>query len=451
MPRKTDSLPHSDQCEKGILGAYMANPDKVHDKCVFRGVTDKWFHEADNGRLFAALTEMREKGLFLNSAAKAVDRPCYLVPVTQYCFDNDKRLNFDHSDLAFWITEIWTQFSSTASNIDYYINLVQEKAAHRFGLVAAMNLVEQLKHPSSLQEVSDLLSGAFAEAKELCSVSEHRNWKKEEMMGFLEEMEGLCQRGEKPDVMPFFFPSIDEEVGGIKPGELCIVLGLSSTGKSLVAMRFALLNAVHHNRKAAVFTFEMPTRQYIKRATAALGKVSLLNMRDGRFKQHEFNLFMNAQIQIEKAPIDFYDVKRCTPTPKKIEAAIRRHKKNHGLDMVVIDHLNLVKFSSKSESRRDQELSSFADDMKLLAQELDFAAIVLAQSNKEGQVFDSTQVESAADFSFALTPTYKKIGGISKVDGTDGIWINKMREGRRGWKINLKMTGEFATIEETIV
>lgn len=440
--RKSDLLPHSEQCEKGLLSSFFyplteKAGEYAFNRCLFREVSDKWFYDEENGKLFNALMEMRRKNMILD-----------LIHVTQYCVDHDKTIKFSHSDLPHWITSIMG-FIGSATNIDFYIDQVQKKAAIRFAHVEALKLAESVKQCTELQEVSDCLTGAFTEAKELCRENEKKNWKKDEMMGFIEEIENIASGKAKPDVMPFFLPSLDEEVGGIKRGELCVVLGLSSTGKSLLGAKFITTNAVEHNRRSAIFTFEMPTRQYLKRTTASLGRISLGSMRDGKFTKQELNSFMDTQARIDKAPIEFFDIKRCLPTPKSIESAIRQHHKNHGLDMVLIDHLNLLRLSSgKSDARRDQELTSFADNMKILAQELDFAAIVLAQSNDKGSVFDSTQVESAADFSFALTPTYKTVNGVNKVDGTDGIWINKMREGRRGWKLPMIMDGKYASIEE---
>lgn len=447
MSRRTDSLPYSEIAEYGVLGSFIHCPDKVYEKCLFRGVASTWFHHPDHGKVFDALCFMHKEGMFLDHAKQHAEQIDYLQPVTQYLIDNASRIGLSTSNVQATLSDFY-MFVPGATNIDHYIDILQEKSVLRSAVVESLNLQETLKKCLSIQEVTDALTGAFTATKSLCAVQEKKNWKKEEMMAFIDEMEALCTKSKEPDVMPFFLPSLDAHVGGIMKGEMCIIQGMTSSGKSLASGMIIARNAIEHNRKSAVFTFEMLTREYLKRTTALLGKISLASMRNGKFSQYEFNTFMSTHQRIQDAPIDFYDIKRCRPTPATIEASIRRHSKNHGLELVAIDHLNLIQFPGSKLSRRDQDLTEFANNLKLLAQELDFAIILLAQSNKEGSVFDSQQVESACDYSLALTPTYETVNGVRKITGTDGLWVSKMRSGPRGWKLPLVMEGEFSSIYE---
>lgn len=436
MTRKKDVLSNSEQCEKGLLCSFIRSPEKVGDLCLFRNVTEKWFYDEDRQKIFTCLTQMRKEG-----------KPIETLSVVQYCIDNDHKLKFATPFIDATVMDS-SEFIATASNATYYVDQLQKCLAKREFQLALLRTTESLKTTTELQDLHDLATGAFKEVFESCATEEKKNWKREEMMGFIEEIEGIASKTRKPDVMPFFLPSIDEEVGGMKRGEMCLIQAPTSGGKSIAGGMIITKNAVERDRKAAVFTFEMPTRQYLKRTTASLGNISLASMRDGSFSKHELNSFMDIQTKIEKAHLEFYDVQRCKPIPSHIEAAVRREKKNKGLDIILVDHLNLIQFPGSKSSRKDQDLTDFANGLKLLALELEIAVILLAQSNKDGSVFDSTQVESACDFSFSLTPTFQTVGGVKKVNGTDGLWINKMREGRRGWKIPLYMNGKFAQIYE---
>lgn len=237
-------------------------------------------------------------------------------------------------------------------------------------------------------------------------------------------------------------------------GELVVVHGPTSTGKSCLGRKFTQHAAFERNERAAVFSLEMMYDQCIRRYVADLGNISLQSMRRGIFTKQEFNSFSSVMSRISKAPLHIYDVRRNEMTVDSIEREIRKLKKNKGLDMVMIDYLQLIRMKRKGkgdEKRRDQELQSVSTNFKLLAQELDIMMILVAQANENGSCFDSSQVESDADWVMNLMPTYKMEGKIKRITGTDGIWLSKAREGERGRKIPMELVGKYARIQNPSV
>ena len=429
-------LPSSKDAEKGLISSLLHAPAKTLDLCKARGITKDWFLDEDLSTLYSTILEMTQEKL-----------PIDLISLTQYIKDRKVALNDPVPDAL--LTSLFT-FIPVGDNAPYYATIIQEQYARRLVIAEGTQIVKKVwEECSTLQETFDAVSGAFEEAKRVCVVEEERDVDAEEMMRFIDEMEEACKNKGSKNLMPFGLPSIDLDTGGAQRGELIVVHGATSTGKSLLAKKFSQHAAFDRNETTAVFSLEMLFNQCIRRYVADLGNISLASMRNGKFTEAEFNSFSRTTSRIASAPLHIYDVKRNAMTPESIEAEIRRLKKNKGLDCVICDYLQLIRVKRKKEERRrDQDLQSISTSFKLLAQELDLMIVLVAQANSEGSVFDSSQVESDADWVFGMVPTYKMEGKIKRITGSEAIWLSKAREGERGRKIPINMLGKYARIEE---
>lgn len=447
MSKKTDSLPYSENCEMGLLGAFIANPGKVYDKCHFRGVEDKWFHGCDHGTLYTALCEMKQKGLFMGDHLPLVERPNYVVPVSQYCLDNNARLKFEHTDLDHWIMGIGTKFASTSSNIDYYIDKVQEKAAHRLGYVAALNLAQQLKAPGlSTQEVSDLLSGAFVEARELCAVRDPRDFNKEAVLELLDSFDSDAKREDEASFIRTTFPTLNNKVGGTRPGQLIVVHGIPSSGKSTLVRNWLRCASYEQSIPTALFSLEMTHKECVECIIADMTCIDLYEIQRRKITTIEdVRSFQNAAEWLSKGVLDIFDPKRMRMTPESIRARIRQVVKNNGVKMVGVDYLQLLQMPQSKAARRDLDLSQFTASLKQDAIELGIVILLVAAENNTGGVRDSGGVEYDGDNILRMKC---KINEEGDVDDTVAVLVKKWRGSSRGYNIPVTLHGKYCRFEE---
>lgn len=436
----SQSYPAAHDIESAVLGAILANYGPLWEIIRQRHVTADWFWPKDSAhyQTFQAFEKMVEAG-----------REIELIGATQWF--NDKHIVIPPTTAHFLTNLATTSLRCSKSQFNCWLDILQEKMAKRTGMLECEEIYKNLSNGASLQEVHDICNLAFKPVIEMCQEGEKENHDLKELESFVQDMEAAV-KGVKMDLFPTTFPILDEESGGMARGEILVIHGLSSTGKSLTSQAFAQYNTFEEKRKTSIFTLEMPEKQYFRRLIANMGSVSLLSMRKGRYDKKEYDGFVRGYTQVEQAIrnncLTIIDATKCTMTPSAIEARMRKRKKNFGLDVVVIDHLNLVNFQnkSKSESSRCQDLEGFANRMKLLAQELEIVLVLVAQSNKEGTVFDSSQVESSADAVLAMIPEFEMDNGIRRVKGTKGIFVSKFREMRRGWRFPVTMEGRYARI-----
>lgn len=436
-------LPVSESSEKGLLGSLLLAPETVSEMCQLRKVSEDWFHShTDYPVIFRGINEMVRLKL-----------PVDFITATHFFEERRKGFVLAAEQGDALITDLFT-YVPTATNASYYIDILQETQARRMAIIACDTSKRGLMQSHSLQEVFDITTKAFSEVHQLCEKEDSIDRQKQNMMAFIEKMEKAATGEVKPEFFPTGLPMIDNECGGLVRGELLLIRGRKGTGKSLLSQRVISQNAFSDKKsKVAVFTYEMPYDQYLRRIIADIGTINLRSMRDGRYDKGEFQRFQTAVASAAASNLHIYDTQLVKRTPHAFFSAVRAHKRKHGLDIVVLDHLHLLKFSEgrKIEKRADEALHEFSAEFKSTCLELSIVGILLAQENVDGGTFGGSQVETDVDSSLSLTPVWKVINGIKRIVGTDGAFCDKFREGNLlGRKIPLKMSGQYARIEQAV-
>lgn len=432
---KVKSLPSSEGSERGLIGSILLAPDRVMEICQDKGISSDWFYHPSHAVIFDSVIEMRKLDISVN-----------LISLTQFLEDRDR---LEKVGGAAYVTELFI-YVPTASNADYFVQVLHEKHVLRSGILAAEKARSELYKCLSLQDAHQIVTSAFQDTLALFNEKEKEDTNAKMMLEFVDEMDAICRGEKKADTFPTYFPTLDEEAGGMRRGELYVVHGLTSCGKSVTAQHFLQHNVFQNGKRGAWFSFEMGYSQCVRRLIASEARISLKSMRQGIYTKPEMDRFTPTALKIGQSPLTIYDIKRCKPCPSALVAAVRRHHRKQGLDMVLVDYLQLLRMNGGKGSRRDQDLQSFSADLKCLAGELDLVIILVAQANKDGSVFDASQVESDADGVLTMLPVWKEISGVKKVIGVDSIFVQKFREAQRGMKIPVQLLGEFATIQERV-
>ncbi len=359
--------PHSVEAEQAVLGGLLLDPtawDQVADTI---GATD--FYRNDHRLVFEAIGTLVADG-----------KPFDVVTVAEH-LQARERLE-DAGGMAYLGT--LARDTPTAANVRAYATIVRERALLR-GLVAAGNFIA-----SSVFEMPGV------SARELVNIAEQKVFEIAERGARNTEgaqsvnsmLPALLQRIDEwhnnPDGMrglPTGFADFDRLTGGLRGGDLLIVAGRPSMGKTTLAINMAENVAVDPRVKGSVlvFSMEMPSEQLMTRMLSSVGGVPLHNIRSGRITDDEWVRMTSASGQLADSRIFIDESPGLSPT--ELRARARRVKREHGLDLVVVDYLQLMQVQGSKENRAT-EISEISRGLKALAKELSVPVIALSQLNR---------------------------------------------------------------------
>ncbi|MCS6947933.1 MAG: replicative DNA helicase, partial [Steroidobacteraceae bacterium] len=181
--------------------------------------------------------------------------------------------------------------------------------------------------------------------------------------------------------LPTGFDELDKKTGGLRPGDLIIIAGRPSMGKTTLAINMAEYAALKAEVKAsvAIFSMEMPADQLMTRMLSSIGRVSLSHIRSGQITESDWPRITGAANQLSAAKIYIDETPALTPTD--LRARARRIKREHGLDLIVVDYLQLMQVPGTKENRAT-EIAEISRSLKALAKEVAAPVIALSQLNR---------------------------------------------------------------------
>jgi replicative DNA helicase len=197
----------------------------------------------------------------------------------------------------------------------------------------------------------------------------------------IDKIDAAYQNPDALQGLPTGFADFDRITGGLRPGDLVIVAGRPSMGKTTLAVNMAEYAAVSpkHKSSVCIFSMEMPSEQLLTRLLSSIGTVHLGNLRSGRLQDEDWVRITSATAQLSEAKIFIDETPGLTPTD--LRARARRVKREHGLDLVVVDYLQLMQVPGTKENRAT-EISEISRGLKALAKELHIPVIALSQLNR---------------------------------------------------------------------
>jgi replicative DNA helicase len=175
------------------------------------------------------------------------------------------------------------------------------------------------------------------------------------------------------------FKVLDDMTSGLQPGDLIVVAGRPSMGKTTFAVNIAENAALGSGKSAAIFSMEMSSESLTMRMISSLGRINQANLRSGRLTEDDWPRIDSAMTQLSNAKIYVDETPALTPT--EVRARARRLKRERGLDLIVIDYLQLMQVAGTKENRAT-EISEISRALKALAKELSVPVIALSQLNR---------------------------------------------------------------------
>ncbi len=357
--------PNSIEAEQSLIGGLMLDHlawEKVADVI---GADD--FYRKDHRLIFSAIANLVE-----------TSNPCDVVTVSEYL---DNRGELDQAGGLEYIATLANE-TPGAANARAYARILRERAVLR-ALINAGN---------------EISGSAFATdgrmANELVDEAERLVFKIAEKgargrLGFKPLKKILPEAVDRIDVLhqsegditgvPTGFTEFDKLTAGLQPGELVVIAGRPSMGKTTLAINIAENAAIGSKVPTAIFSMEMPSQQLAFRMISSLGRVDQTHLRTGRFPDEDWSRINTAVQLMSDAPIFIDDSAALSPTD--IRARSRRLQREHGLGLIVVDYLQLMEVPGNTENRAT-EISEISRSLKALAKELELPIIALSQLNR---------------------------------------------------------------------
>ena len=272
-----------------------------------------------------------------------------------------------------------SDYDVTAANILHHARIVRDRAMRRRVIQTATSIVEMSydADDSSDRILDNAESKIFEISRETARVT-FRSLR-DEMQGAFDYVEALMGRGGQLTGVPTGFRELDEKTGGLQPGDLVVLAARPSMGKTALALNIARNAAVLHRKKVAVFSLEMTAQALVLRVLAAEAELDVSRFRSGYIGVDDHRKLQQAASRLGTAELWIDD--SGTITILEMKAKCRRAKANQGLDLLILDYLQLANSDRRTE-RREQEISEISRGLKSLAKELDIPVLALSQLNR---------------------------------------------------------------------
>ncbi|GAB4199080.1 MAG: replicative DNA helicase [Sandaracinaceae bacterium] len=433
--------PHALEAERAVLGGILLENNALNT--VLQILTADDFYSRSNALVFDAMAELFRRG-----------QPVDTITLRAWLVDRGtfQKAGGDEHLLSL------TNTIPTVANIEQHAAIVREKANVR-RLIAACH------------EIAAQGYGDYGEAEEYFDQSEKRVFEigkqrggapyehiKDIVYRTIEQVQAAAGRGERIIGLPTGLDKLDEMTAGLKGSELLIIAGRPGMGKTAFALNVALAAATARGVGVAIFSLEMRKEELVRRLLCSEARVDGGRMRNGMLSTQDWQKLMAAAAPLTDLPIFIDDTAALTVTALRGKA--RRLRSEHGLGLIVVDYLQLMRSGTKNDSR-EQEISEISRSLKALAKELDVPVIALSQLNrgvetrpgkdKRPQLADlreSGAIEQDADvIMFVYRPeVYAKDEERQQLRGLAEIIVGKQRSGPTGI-VRCKFFHEYTRFE----
>lgn len=432
------AIPYDNNAEKAVLCSFL----------IDNTASDKYLNKLNKEDFYV------KRHRVILEAMKSIQndsKPIDFISITNHLTNLGK---LDEVGSVTYITELTNTVPSSA-NIDYYVKILKEdsllrniiklgneisQAAYKSNnALEALQFVEKkIYQLSQSQSITDLkqISDACAEA--------------------LDEIEKIQIGEDKKNYLKTNFPNFDATTFGLKPGEMILLAARPGIGKTAFALNIGANACLNEKKYVAMFSLEMATNELVKRLFSYVGAVSSSKIKTARgLSSPEYKKLFNAYTQLINS--NFYVDDYPMNSPTDILSKCRRMQRENGLDLIIVDYLQLMEMGSgNNQEGRQQEVAKLSRKLKLLAKELGVPILVLSQMSrgveqrnehepKLSDLRDSGAIEQDADMVMFLHNPSRYTAGLPE-DRVQLI-IAKHRNGELK-TIDLEWNGDMSTFKE---
>jgi replicative DNA helicase len=435
--------PQNLQAEQSVLGGLMLDQDQESWDNVSDILKDDDFYKPAHRTIYMAIRELNKRGsptdlvtvsnfLMQKNLMDSIGGPSYLgevieQSVSSIIIKSHAQIIRDKSTLRKIIHTgqeyVDRAFTHDFTEVDAFIN----------DLESAVYKISELSTSQDMTDASSLVRVSIAKLEEL-----------------------YAQKGDVTGVGTGFI-DLDKMTAGFQPSDLIIVAARPSVGKTAFSLNIAINAALREKKTVAYFSVEMAKEQVMMRVLGSEARVSLSGLRSGNIDSYAWPKLISTAAKISETQIFIDD----TPSvsPYEIRAKARRMKAKYGLDMIIIDYLQMMSMKQKVESR-EREVAEISKMLKGLARELKVPVVALSQLNRsvEGRsdrrpmlsdLRESGSIEQDADVIMMLYRDDYYDKDNPELQGTAEVIIGKQRNGPTG-TVKLRWQPEFGLFSNNI-
>lgn len=355
--------PHSPESEQAVLGGGLLDNEALHSIVEILGPKD--FYRGAHSDIFSAMLSLSER-----------HEPIDIVTLSSEL----KAKGLLDSAGGTEYLSILVDAVPTSAHMQYYSRLIREMSIrrqliHQAGEISSQAFEWGTRIDDLLDQVEQRIF-AISESKVKPSFARVSDVVKDT----IKHVEELYINNDQLTGIPSGFHDLDEMTSGFQKSDLIIIAGRPSMGKTALALSIARHVGVECSKRVAVFSLEMSKEQIVMRLLCSEAKVSNSRVRSGKLAESDFPKLVDAASKISCAEIFIDD----TPAISVLElrAKARRLHRESPLSLIVVDYLQLMRGSSRTAERRDQEISEISSALKAIAKELSVPVIALSQLNR---------------------------------------------------------------------
>ena len=364
-----DTSPQNLEAEQTVLGTILLSNEILDE---ISDINEDFFFNPINKKIYKIISDLMAKGLLAN-------------PITlKNFFSNEDELN--EIGGSEYLVKL-TKFSTSKLQIKYYANLLHDLKIRRNLIDISKETLEESQNKNSEISAEQIIESA---EKKLFDIAERGKFNKSyvEFKEALAETIAVASSAYKNEGgivgVPTGLRDLDDRLGGLHKSDLLIIAGRPSMGKTALATNIAFHAArqIQENKKSTVtfFSLEMSSEQLSTRILSEQSRVKSNDIRKGNINQDEFEKFLESSKNLENLPLFIDDTPAITISTLSNRA--RRIKRLHGLDLIIVDYIQLMKSGSYRNEGRVQEVAEITQGLKALAKELDVPVLALSQLSR---------------------------------------------------------------------
>ncbi|HWJ06000.1 MAG TPA: replicative DNA helicase [Steroidobacteraceae bacterium] len=435
--------PHSLEAEQAVLGGLLL------DNSTWDAIADRLraedFYRRDHQLIFGAILDLSQRG-----------EPSDAVTVAEHLTRNGQAE--ETGGLAYLAG--LARDTPTAENIKAYADIVRERSLLR-QLIQVSGEIAGSCYEAEGRPANELVDDAERKIFQIAEKGRRQGTGFQpvrEVLGItIDRLDMLHANQGALTGLSTGYNELDKMTAGLQPGDLIIVAGRPSMGKTTLALNIGENAAIAANKAVAVFSMEMSREQLAFRMISSLGRVDQGHMRTGNFGDEDWARINSAIAQMKTAPVYIDDTGSLTPTEVRARARrlARDCEKQGGLGLIIIDYLQLMQVAGNKENRAT-EISEISRSLKALAKELKVPVIALSQLNRSvEQRTDKKPVMSDLRESGAIEQDADLIMMIYREEvyepdtprkGIADVIITKQRNGPTG-EVHLTFLGKYTRFE----
>jgi len=422
--------PWSEEAELSVLGGMLIDADAV--AIAIELIGDDAFHREGNRRIFRGMVRLYNRGEVIDAVTLA-----------------DELKSHGELDAVGGMAYLAQLVDAvpTAANIEFHCRILRDKSVLRRLISSATEIIQDA-YEAAGGEVDDTLDRAEQRIFEIAQAQERSGfvWIKEILWPAFERIEELQRSPGSVTGVPTGFPELDHMTSGFQRGDLVVLAGRPSMGKTALALNFAQHAAIESGTPVAIFSLEMSKESLVQRLLCSEGRVDSSRLRRGSLQDDEYQRLATAAGLLNTAPIWIDD----TPAISALElrAKARRLRAEVDLGLIVVDYMQLMTGPSRVENRQ-QEISVISRSLKAIGKELGVPLLAISQLSRAPEqrtgdhrprlsdLRESGAIEQDADLVLFVfrEEVYKSLEEIEQdptLSGKAELIVGKQRNGPTG-------------------